>query len=589
VSEPRSASSEKVLGLAASPGRVLGELHRVTWDVPTPSHRTIDPDEIDSEIERFQEARAWARDRLQTLRDRTAENLGEVEAKIFDAQILMLEDPALVEGTTRYIRENFLAADRACDWRITELRTQMRDAGHLMIVDRFADLMDIRSRILSRLRGGGSDPLVLPREPSILVFDDLTPSVAVRLDAKVTLGLIIGAGSRTAHSAVLARSMGIPTIVGVGAALSRLENGTKAVMDGGSGTILLRPTDHEIDAYFAIERRRREVSDQLSDRPSGPTLTADGERIHLRANLDQPHDIESARRVAAEGVGLFRSEFLVIGQRVIPSEEEQFEAYRAVVDGFPEHPVTLRTFDIGGDKFPLFLEIPPEDNPYLGWRAIRVCLDLPDLFRNQLRAAVRAGGSAQRLRLLVPFVTSTKEVLETRRIINEVGESLSVDAGSVSLGIMVETPAAVETLDLLAEHIDFIGLGTNDLTQYSLAVDRGNARLAHLGDPLHPAMMRMYRRVQRSGTAANLDVSVCGDLATDPVGLALLVGLGYRDFSVAPVAIPEVRDLLGTLSVAELSEICQGIEDPGPLRALRARLEEYVESTVPLSATRLSR
>jgi len=588
VTDRTPASRERVLGLAASPGRVFGELRRVTWDVPTPRHRTIDPSEIEGEIERFEEARLWARDRLQTLRERTAVSLGEVEAKIFDAQILMLEDPALVAGTKRYIRENFLAADRACDWRITELRTQMRDAAHLMIVDRFADLMDVRFRILSRLGGGGEDPLVLPTEPAILVFEDLTPSVAVRLDAEITLGLIIGAGSRTAHSAVLARSMGIPTIVGVGTAISRLESGTRAMMDGGSGKILLRPTDHEIDAHLEVERRLREVRDQLSDRASGPTLTTDGERIHLRANLDQPHDIEAARQVSAEGVGLFRSEFLVIGQRVIPSEEEQFEAYRAVVDGFPEHPVTLRTFDIGGDKFPLFLDIPPEDNPYLGWRAIRVCLDLPDLFRNQLRAAVRAGGSRHRLRLLIPFVTSEREVIETRKILDEVGRSLSVDSSSVSLGVMVETPAAAETLDLLAEHIDFISLGTNDLTQYCLAVDRGNARLAHLGSPLHPALLRMYHRVQTSAARAGLDTSVCGDLATDPVWLALLVGLGYRDFSVAPVAIPEVRDLLGTLSARDLAKICEGIERPERARTLGTRLESYVESTVPLSATRFS-
>jgi len=588
VTDRTSGSSERVLGLAASPGRVFGELRRVTWDVPTPPHRTIDPSEIDGEIERFEEARLWARDRLQLLREQTSVNLGEVEAKIFDAQILMLEDPALVAGTKRYITENFLAADRACDWRITELRMQMRDAAHLMIVDRFADLMDIRFRILSRLQGGGEDPLVLPTEPAILVFDDLTPSVAVRLDAEITLGLIIGAGSRTAHSAVLARSMGIPTIVGVGKALSRLEHGSRAMMDGGSGKILLRPTEHEIDAHLEVERRLREVRDQLSDRTSHPTSTTDGEQIHVRANLDQPHDIEAARQVSAEGVGLFRSEFLVIGQRVIPSEEEQYEAYRAVVDGFPNHPVTLRTFDIGGDKFPLFLEIPPEDNPYLGWRAIRVCLDLPNLFRNQLRAAVRAGGSGHRLRLLIPFVTSVREVVETREILDEVGRSLSVDAADVSLGVMVETPAATETLDLLAEHIDFIGLGTNDLTQYALAVDRGNARLAHLADPLHPALLRMYRRVQGTAALAGLDTSVCGDLATDPVGLALLVGLGYRDFSVAPLAIPEVRDLLGALSATDLAEICAGIEKPARASTLATRLEAYVEATVPLSATGFS-
>lgn len=589
MNEEPSPPSERVLGLAASPGRVLGELRRVSWDVPTPRHRTIDVSEIENQIDRFEEARQWAYERVRAVRAQTAETLGEVEAKIFDPQMLMLEDPALVDGTKRYIRENFLAADRAFDWRITELRTQMLDAAHLMIMDRFADLMDIRFRVLSRLQGHGEDRLVLPTKPAILVFDDLTPSVAVRLDPEIVLGVIIGAGSRSSHSAVLARSLGIPAIVGLGTALSRLEEGATVVMDGGSGKIILRPTASEIDAHLELERRLREVRDQLSDQVAGPILTTDGERIHLRANLDQPHEIEAARQVAAEGVGLFRSEFLVIGQRVIPSEEEQFESYRTVVEGFPDHPVTLRTFDIGGDKFPLFLDMPPEENPYLGWRAIRVCLDLPDLFRNQLRAAVRAGGSAGRLRVLLPFVTSTREVIETRQILDEVGHSLSIDTRAIPLGIMVETPAAVETLDLLAEHVDFVSLGTNDLAQYTLAVDRGNARLAHLADPLHPAMVRMYRRVQRFAARASLDLGVCGDLATDPVGLALLVGLGYRDFSVAPVSVPEIRDLLGTLSAGDLARICEGIEEPERARTLRARLEAHVEATVPLSATRFSR
>jgi len=576
-----TGGSERILGLAASAGRVLGELRRVAWNIPSPRHRSIEPAEIVPEIDRFEEALAAAVRQLEALRDRTAETLGDVEAKIFDPQILMLQDPDLVAGTTRYIRENFLGAERAFDWRITELKTRMLDTAHVMIVDRLADLMDVRFRVLARLLGRGDEPLALPQEPGILVFDDLTPSVAVRLDPKVARGLIIGAGSRSSHSAVLARSLGIPTIVGVGSDLGRLEDGATALMDGGSGKIIVRPTHAEIEAHRQSELRLSSVRDQLSDRPYAPILTTDGERIHLRANLDQPHDVASARRVAAEGIGLFRSEFLVIGQRVIPSEKEQLEAYRAVVDGFPDHPVSLRTFDIGGDKFPLFLDMPPEENPYLGWRAIRVCLDLPDLFRNQIRAAVRAGGEDGRLRLLLPFVTSLDEVLRTREVLTDVAVGLGIDPAVVPLGIMVETPAAVETLDLIAPHIDFISLGTNDLVQYALAVDRGNARLAHLANPLHPAVIRMYARVHRSAAEAGLDIGVCGDLATDPVGLALLVGLGYRDFSVAPVAIPEIREVLGTLSAGDLAELCGDPWDAERVVTLRERLEAYIARTVP--------
>lgn len=589
MSDGGSSGPVHVLGLAAAPGRSLGIVRRVSWDVPSPPHRTIRPEEIAGEIERFETARLEAIEGIRGLREQTARNLGELEAKIFDPQILMLEDPELVEGTRRYIRENFLAADRAFDWRMTELRTAMLDAAHLMMLDRQADLMDVRARVLSHLDDHGADTLRLPSEEAILLFDDLTPSVAVRLDPARVLGLVIGAGSRTAHSAILARSMGVPAVVGVGAGLSRIPDGATVLMDGDTGRIVVDPSEPEIRSFHDVEERLTEWRTQFWERPPGPVSTADGRDVHLRANLDQPHDVHAAQRVGAEGVGLFRTEFLVIGQRVIPSEREQYEAYRQVLDGVPGQPVTLRTFDIGGDKFPLFLDMPPEENPYLGWRAIRVCLDLPDLFRNQLRAVLRAQGDSNRMRILLPFVISLEEVLATRELLAEVAADLGRGREDVPLGIMIETPAAVETLDLLSPHVDFASLGTNDLAQYSLAVDRGNARLAHLADPLHPALVRMYHRIRKTASGTGLELGVCGDLASDPIGLALLVGLGYRDFSLAPTSIPEIRELLGTLSAAELAELCDDLDDPERVSTLKRRLAEYLRDTVPFETSRLGR
>lgn len=587
MSEDGATAPVHVLGLAAAPGRSLGVVRRVKWDVPSPPHRTIRPEDIEGELERFEKARLESIEGIRTLRERTAATLGEVEAKIFDPQILMLEDPELVDGTRRYIRENFLAADRAFDWRMTELRTRMLDAAHVMIADRFADLMDIRVRVLSHLGGRGADTLRLPSEEAVLLFEDLTPSVAVRLDPDRVLGLVIGAGSRTAHSAILARSMGVPAVVGVGSGLSRIPDGAIVLLDGDTGRIVVSPGETEIRSYHDLEERRTEWRTRFEERPPGPVSTADGRRVHLRANLDQPHDVRAAEGVGAEGIGLFRTEFLVIGQRVIPSEREQYEAYRQVVEGVPGQPVTLRTFDIGGDKFPLFLDMPPEENPYLGWRAIRVCLDLSDLFRNQLRAVLRAHAESGQMRILLPFVTSLDEILRTREILADVAVELGHDDVDIPLGIMVETPAAVETLDLLSPYLEFVSLGTNDLAQYTLAVDRGNARLAHLADPLHPALVRMYHRIRRAAAAGGLDLGVCGDLPSQPIGLALLVGLGYRDFSLAPTSIPEVRELLGTLSAAELAELCEDLDDPDRVSTLKRRLGEYLKDTVPFETSRL--
>ncbi|MCY3598899.1 MAG: phosphoenolpyruvate--protein phosphotransferase [Gemmatimonadetes bacterium] len=578
--------SEVVHGIGAAPGRALGVVRRLERHEWRPEHRTIPSDAVEPEVERFEEALSWAADRVRDTREQAARSLGEVEAKIFDPQILILSDPDLVAGTIRYIRENFLSAERAFDWRLTELRTAIIDAGHFMVVDRLADLRDIRSRVLARLTGRDEDPLALPNDPGLIAVDDLTPSFAVRLDPELVLGVASGSGSRTSHSTLVARSLGIPAVVGLGADLAKIEDGTTVLLDGGNGRVLIEPTEAEKAAHVRMVRR-------LSGRPAAdlasepvPLVTADGVRVHLRANIDQPHDVPAARRVGAEGVGLFRSEFLVIGRRVIPSEEEQYEAYCEVVDGFPNQPVTLRTFDIGGDKFPLFLDLPPEDNPYLGWRAIRVCLDRPQLFRNQLRAAIRAGGPEARMRILVPFVICETEILRTKEIVAEVGREVG-QTEPVPFGVMVETPALADTLDLVGRHLDFISLGTNDLTQYSLAVDRGNARLQHLSNPMHPALLRSYERIFNTASALDLDISVCGDLAAEPVGLALLLALGYRDFSLAPASIPEVRELVGLLSVAELSELWSRVGRAGSPSGMPGELLARLEDAIPVEPSPL--
>ncbi len=504
--------SRRLDGVGAAPGRALGPASWVTWEVPEVAHRTILPEDVEAEVARFHAALAWAQARIREMHDRTAAEVGEIEAKIFDPQLLMLEDPELVDGTLAYIQDNFLSAERAFDWRLLEIRSRLLDVAHAMVVDRLADLQDVRLFVLSHLLGVHTDSVELPDEPAILLFQELTPSVAVRLDRKRVLGLLTGGGTRAAHSAIIARSMGIPIIVSIGSALEAVQDGDTVMMDGGTGQIVVNPSRREIKTYrrmVAHLTRRREQYEEL---PAGATHTADGAKISLQANLDQPFDVPAATRVGAEGVGLFRSEFLVIGRRVIPTEEEQFQAYRTVVEAFPDHDVTLRTFDIGGDKFPLFLDMPVEQNPYLGWRAIRVCLDLPDLFRNQLRAAVRAAEFG-RMQILIPFVVSLDEILQTREILEEVIEDLypGGEAPDVPLGVMIETPAVVELLDVLAPHIQFASLGTNDLTQYVLAADRGNMHVSGLSDPLHPALYRQYARVRRVAAAHGLPVSVCGD------------------------------------------------------------------------------
>lgn len=573
-------------GVGASPGRVLGCVRILEWEIPPIEHRTIGPDEVELEVERFELARKAAIARVAALQAETTRLLGRFEGKVFESQAFMIDDPDLVAGTIAYIRDNFLAAERAFELQMLEYRVRMLDSPHAMVLDRLPDLHDVRLGVLSSLlerpepslEGSGSGPAM------VIVAQDIAPSLAVRMRPEHVLGVVTASGSRGSHSVLLARSLGIPAVVGVGADLARIKDGVKILLDGHSGSLIIEPTEAEEEGYrravIQSEARRKVLASLAAE----PTETVDGVHTVVQANVDQPFEVEQAIQLGAEGVGLFRSEFLVIGRREFPSEEEQYESYSSVVEAFPGREVTLRTFDIGGDKFPLFLSMPAEENPYLGWRAIRVCLDLPELFLSQLRAAVRASAHGD-LRLLIPFVTSADELSRTRERLAEVYESLDmVESGRrIPVGLMVETPAALETVDLLAPYADFVSLGSNDLTQYVLAADRGHAKVSGIYDPLHPALVRMYRRLAEDCKRHQLDLSVCGELSADPVGVAVLLGLGYRKFSVSLSALAEIRELIRHLSVRELEELCAENTRCESGAEVRAVVEAYFERSGALS------
>jgi phosphotransferase system enzyme I (PtsI) len=577
-------------GMGASSGRALGPVRWIDWDIPLVPHRTIAPEEVEDEVERFGEARARALEHVTHLQAETTHRIGSFEGKVFESQAMMIEDPDLVRGTQRYIRDNFLAAERAFEWQILETRIRMQEAAHAMLVDRLADLHDVRVRVLSHLLGR-PDPTELVTEgegPAILVGSELPPSIAARLDPQRILGIVLSGGSRGAHGVILARALGIPVVVAVGAPIKTIADSDRLLVDGRSGEIRINPSPQEVEGFHRAVAQSTHRREALQKRAGQPTKTRDGVHTVVQANLDLPHEAEDAARLGADGVGLFRSEFLVIGRREIPEVDEQTEAYRAVLEAFPEQEVTLRTFDIGGDKFPLFLKLPPEDNPYLGWRAIRVCLDMPDLFRNQLSAAIQASEVGS-LRLLIPFVSTVEEMQRTRHMLAEVYASLGLLEGGmrIPLGVMVETPAAVEILDLLAPYVDFVSLGTNDLTQYVLAADRGNANLGRLYDPLHPALLRMYRRVAKESARHDLDLSVCGELAGDPLGVAALLGVGYRKFSVSVRGLPEIREFIRNVSAKELARQMRKLDRAESGDQVRRVLAHYLveRGALPESST----
>jgi len=543
----------QIRGIPASPGIVVGYVHLLRWEVPGVRHRIIPDENVHDEITRLHEAISRAKERLRHLRQRVESTAGAEEAAIFDVQMSILDDRELTRGIEDLVRQN-LGAEKAFDLVMLEWRNRFARHSAPMLRERVGDLADVHIRVLSLLMGlPDHDPVDLePGTSAILVTHDLTPSLTVQLDRASIAAIATDAGTRTSHVAILARSLGLPAVVGLRNATTLLRGGERVVLDGGTGMLAINPTDAEIDAYRERQREEAVAEAALTELAALEAITLDGVRVTLRANVDIPEEAEAAARSGAEGVGLMRTEFLVVGRTTMPDEEEQYRAYRRVVEAFDGKPVVIRTFDIGGDKLPVG-GFPTEPNPFLGWRAIRMCLDQPEMFRVQLRALLRAAVHGD-LRIMLPLIVTLDEVLAARRLLEEAAGELR-DRGAdfradVPLGVMIETPAAAVAADTLTRDVDFFSIGTNDLVQYTLAVDRGNANLAPRFTPLHPAVLRLIKRTVEVAEMGDIEVAVCGEMASQPLMAFALLGLGVRQMSVAPRSVPLVKRIVRSVTEA---------------------------------------
>lgn len=552
---------ERVLrGLPASPGICAGPVYLLRWEVPEVAPRFIGEGETEAELARWREALAGARARLRLVRDRTAQHAGEQEAMIFDVQMEMLDDRSLVGEVEGFIRDK-RAAEHAFDLVMLEWKRRFERAPQAMLRERVGDLTDLHIRVLSLLLAlPDRDPVALPKGTNaILVTHDLTPSLTVQLDREAIAGLATDEGTSTSHVAILARSLGIPAVVGLRDATSRLAGTERAVLDGARGVLVVNPSDAEVVAFLERGEQAAALEAELRAQAHLPAELADGTPMQLRVNVDIPEESELAAQSGADGVGLMRTEFIVLGRTAMPDEDEQYRAYRRVVEAFGGKPVVIRTFDIGGDKLPVG-GFPTEPNPFLGWRAIRMCLDQPDLFGVQLRALLRAAAHGD-VRLLLPLVVSVDEVREVRALLADATRALQARGAifrpNLPLGVMIETPAAAVAADTFVQDADFFSIGTNDLVQYTLAVDRGNVNLADRFTPLHPAVLRLIRRTVEMGGKGGLEVSVCGEMGSDPLMAFVLVGLGIRTLSVSPRALPFVKRLLRAVPAAAAAEAAE--------------------------------
>jgi len=547
--------SERLLkGIGVSPGIAVGPAVVVRWTMPDVPHRVVPRSQVEKEVRRLRAAVRDVRRYIQALKAKAEDRAGVDEARIFDAQVLMLEDKQFLAGVADLIRENHLTAEKAFEFKALEVRDMWAASGSPRLKDRLADFTGVAVRVIEHLMHRGADELWEGiTQPSVVVARELGPGLTVQLDREHVTGLVSEEGTRTSHAAILAHSIGIPAVFGVAGALERIGPGTMLVMDGTRGTVLLHPTPSEIAEARSREQRRRALAAQLEEVVDQPAVTTDGVRIVLRGNVDLPDEIRAAQQHRAEGVGLLRTEFLITGHSALPTEDEQAEYFRRVGEAFPGHPVVVRTYDLGGDKLPAPFRAASETNPQLGWRAIRVCLDRPDIFRTQVRAVLRAAKHAD-IWLMIPLVTRLDELDRTRAIVAEEAARLAAEgveaAASVPVGVMVETPAAAINADRFAESAEFLSVGTNDLTQYTLVVDRGNARLADRFTPHDPSVLRLLKMVADAARAAGKPASVCGEMASEPLSAFLLIGLGYETLSVAPPALPLVKWTVRQVSAA---------------------------------------
>ena len=559
-------------GIAASRGIAIGPAFHFRRADLSFEHCTVE--DPAAEWARFQAALETAREQLAGVYAKAEAEAGAEQAAIFQAHAMMLEDPELLETVRTAIEEQCVNAEAALS-DAAEMYAQMLEAlDDEYLSGRAADVRDVAARVLRILLGVAESPTASLTILSIILARDLTPSDTVLLDKSLVLGFCIAEGGATSHTAILARGLGLPAIVGIGSDVLDIPDSARLVLDGDDGTLLVEPDDGTVAAYRARQAVAVTVLAQARERAHEPAVTRDGYRVEIVANVGNVEGARAALESGAEGVGLLRTEFLYLERTHLPDEEEQYRAYRAIVDVFGDQPVILRTLDIGGDKDLPYLDLPHEMNPFLGLRAIRLCLARPELFKPQLRAALRAG-AGRNLKMMFPMVATVAEVRAARAVLEECRAELLAEgqavAEEIEVGIMVEIPAAALLANRLAAEVDFFSIGTNDLSQYTLAADRTNASVAPLADAFHPAVLRLVRDVIAAAHAQSKWVGLCGELAGEPLAIPILLGLGLDEFSMNPPAIPLAKQIIRALTLDEAQRVAQAaleLDSPDAVRAL---------------------
>lgn len=545
-------AEQRFEGIAVAPGiaRAPVVVHRLQEEeIP---YWKISERAIPEEIARFEAALIATRAELLEMQQRIAEAIGTSDASIFDAHLLVVEDRTLIDEVLRSVETEKHNVEFAFHQVANKYCTTLSEIDDPYLRERVVDIKDVADRVIRHLLGKPSSALQAHGEPHILVAHNLTPSDTALIDRSLVLGFATEAGSKTSHTAIMARSLGIPAIVGLHEICNELESDQDVLIDGYRGIVVVNPTPETIEAYEAFKREKNAVEEQLELIRDTSSVTADGCPITLSANIELPEEMDDVIESGAEGVGLYRTEFLFLNRDAMPDEEEQFENYRIVAERSGRHGVIIRTLDIGGDKALTGIEIPLEENPFLGCRAIRFCLEHPQIFKCQLRAILRASAHGN-VKMMYPMISGLGEFRQAQAILEECktelrNEGIAFNEG-IEVGVMIEVPSAALSADLLAREAKFFSIGTNDLIQYTIAVDRGNERITHLYKPTHPAILRLINSVVAAAHSNGIWVGVCGEMASDITLTPLLLGVGIDELSTSPAVVPRVKKAVQSLDL----------------------------------------
>ncbi|PZR74941.1 MAG: phosphoenolpyruvate--protein phosphotransferase [Chthoniobacterales bacterium] len=568
-------------GVGVSPGIARGKIHVVRDDGDDVARHRIEPSEIANEIGRFETALIQTRSQILEMQERIAQSIGAKDAGIFDAHLLVVEDRTLIDEVLRKLQADLFNVEFIFQEVATHYADTLSKIDDPYLRERALDIQDVTRRVVRNLQGKAPKDFLALTERHILLAHNITPSDTATMNREFVMGLATDLGSRTSHTAIMSRSLGIPAVVGLHDVTEKLETGREVLLDGYSGLLILDPTPETLWHYGELEHKKVLVAEQLTGLRETKSITRDGRHIVLSANIELPDDVPAAPKNGAEGIGLYRTEFLYLNRATLPSEEEQYETYRKVAEQVAPHPLIIRTFDLGGDKVAGALDASDEMNPFMGHRAIRFCLEHLDIFKAQLRGIMRASAVGN-VKIMFPMISGLEELQRALAVLEECKTELqqeghAFDQGT-EVGAMIEIPSAAMCASRLAREIDFFSIGTNDLIQYAIAVDRVNERVAHLYEPTHPAVLRLLKMVADAAREHEIWVGVCGEMAGDLALIPLLLGLGMDELSVGASLVPRVKRAVQSLAHSECQKLVGNVMELDTSSEILARCTEMAQA-----------